>query len=163
MHWVSILAVTLLFTSQKPEPAAQVGLVAVGQISKIDKAKRSFQIRTTHDAKNRAGRPRDDGLGDIRIGVSIGGGRVQDRFPQPIDPRFPPADPPFGTSRDDSTSTVTVTTTDVFLTDATSCKDGTKVILCEDLKATDNVRVTGNERREPRGKGLYATEVVRTR
>ena len=164
MNLAPILIGLLLLSSQKPAQSPEIGIAAVGQIAKIDKARRTFQVRTTHNDKPRLGVPADDDEFDFRIGVTIGAGNDADRSARP-DPRSLPVGGISGASTpdEDSRAAAKVTITEVFLTDVTSCKDGTGVILCEDLKLTDNVRVTGNERRESRGKGLYATEVVRIR
>ena len=160
-----ILAAALALTPQKPAPTAGVKLVSVGEISKIDKVKRSFELRTRRDANDRVDLLSDDVFGDIRIGVTLGGTPNADPGrPAPNDPRtFPAGSPPVGSDDSNSKPLPSVIVTKIFLTDTTACKEGGKVILCEDLKATDSVRVTGDERREARGAGIYATEVVRNR
>jgi hypothetical protein len=129
---------------------ADIKLVAVGHISHIEKSKRSFEIKSAAEA---AESPRPAG----------GPGLPSGRFPDAT-VAWPPRAEPRATSGNpipDGNRVPPNAPTTVFVTNATSCKDGEKAMLCEDLKASDRVRVTGDERTEPRGKGLYATEVVR--
>ena len=143
---------------QEPAPKPEIKLVAIGQIARVDKPKRSFELRSLRDSTERT-----DGAGDFDAAIQFG------RFPDPTIPersrredlgRFP-NDPIL--DEPDAPPLPRFTTTKVFVTDATTCKADDKAILCDDLKTTDNVRVTGSEKSAPLGKGLYATEIVRTR
>jgi hypothetical protein len=144
---------------QQQAPPSKIKLVVVGQIAKVDKPKRSVDIRTMREAA----RERTEPFPEVDIGVRIG--------------RFPDATRPGGSRRDepvfpDEPSTpdwpeprrTPQSVTKVFLTEDTACKQEDNPILCDDLKASDSVRVTGEERlSDPRGKGLYATEIIRSR
>ena len=148
--------------AQEPAPPSNIKLIALGQIAKVDKAKRSFDLRSVREtAQQRTERGGDD----IRIGINIGRGIPDATVPggprRPEPGRFP-GNPPIPDEPDRRFPESI--TTKVFLTDTTVCKADDKVLLCDDLKISDSVRVTGDERlSDPRGKGLYATEVLRTR
>ena len=144
-----------ILKAQEPAPRPAPKLVAVGEIAKIDVIKRSLELKSVQET---AGEP-DAISGEFNVGIMIGRDpRIEDpRGPRnPGDPRDPRRDP-----FPDRTSRVLFIRTTVFLTGDTVCKEPDKTILCTDLKTTDSVRVTGDERREARGKGLYATEIVR--
>lgn len=136
--------------AQSPAPRPAAKLVAVGEIAKINPVKRSLELKSMRDTR---GQPNSSGEFDVDIAF---GGRdprtVEASHGNPHEDPFPP----------DRTSRVEFIITTVFLTDNTVCKERDKTILCTDLKVTDNLRVTGDERREARGKGLYASEIVRT-
>ena len=154
------LAQLVFWTTLEAQKAAErpsAKLVAIGEIAKINPAKRSFELKSVED---KAGEP-DPASADISVGVTIG------RSPRTIeDPRGPhdptrPRDPFEDPFPPDRTRRTGIIRTMVFLTDDTVCKERDQTILCTELKVTDNLRVTGDERREARGKGLYATEIVR--
>ena len=144
--------------AQNPAPRPAPKLVAIGEIAKINLAKRSLELKSRQDTAAEA----DPLSGELNVGITIG--RSARTIEDPRGPRDP-ADPrdlhedPFPPDR---TSRIGIIRTSVFLTDDTICKERDKTILCTDLKVTDSLRVTGDEKRETRGKGLYATEIVRT-
>ena len=136
-----LLACAISASAQQPAPAPDgIKLVAAGRISRFDKLRKGFELAAVKDKDKGVNRS-----GDFSIGIGVNTGRLP-----PTDNRMP------------TDALPEYLTTTVFLTDLTICKDGNKVILCGDLKTSDNVRVTGYERREARGKGLYATDIIRT-
>jgi hypothetical protein len=156
-----ILSAALLFAfGQEPAPRnSNIQLIAVGKISKVEKIKKSFDLKSPREGSRR--QTQGNANGEFRVGITFG--RFPDATVQGLPGRSEPSarTSPFPDERNDSRFPE-YTNTRVFVTEATVCKEGDKVILCDDLKTTDSVRVTGDERSsDPRGKGLYATEVVR--
>ena len=154
-----LLGLWTTLEAQQPAARPAAKLVAVGEIAKINLSKRSLELKSVQD---KGGEP-DPASGDVTFGGTIG------RFPRttedsrlPRDPTSPrdPRQDPFPPDPD-RTPRIGIIRTTVFLTDDTICKERDITILCTDLKVTDSLRVTGDERREARGKGLYATEIVR--
>ena len=156
MQTIAIALVTLLgLAPQQSASRPSVKIVAVGEVTKFDKLKKSFELKTRES----------DLLGRIPNGqITINVGRLPDATQAGYPPREPQRRPgdigvPTGGGR-----LPEFTKTTIFLTETTACKGSdNKAMLCDELKSTDNVRVTGDERSEPRGKGLYAIEIVRTK
>jgi hypothetical protein len=127
---------------------AEIKLVAVGHISKFEKTKLSFRLKSP-TASQESPRPSGGGLANGRFPDATVAWppkpESSGRYPAPDPSRMPPP-------QSDTT---------VFLTSATLCKEAEQVISCADLKTSDRVRVTGAEKNEDRGRGLYASEVVR--
>jgi hypothetical protein len=130
----------------------------VGEIGRTDKATNSLELLSRQEANGRpdisAGRPQ----GTVTIGRTAPQGEKRI-------PGLPPAPTDLRTDRStddrDEENISRMLRTTVFLTDRTVCKERDKVLLCGLLRTSDRVRVTGEERSEPRGRGLYATEIVR--
>src|SRR5262245_63078257 len=152
--------IPVAFEAQQSRQTEPPHTAAVGEISRVDKLLKSFELRAT-DEKVAQPNVLTDG---IRIGTKVGNeaprGSVRPAgLPQdPFDPRSEPS--PDEVSRD-TRAVSRANRTTVFLTESTQCKERTKVILCSELKVTDSVRVTGDERTDKRGKGLYAVEIIR--
>jgi hypothetical protein len=140
-------------------------LVTTGQISRVDKPTKSFEMKSQAEVNQN---PNPLG-GGITIGTTIGS---TGPFPRTADPSTdsPGRTFPGGTPRqrpqlgDDPDRQPRGTFRQmVFLTDKTVCKDGSKVIICDELKVNDYLQVTGEDKNDTRGRGLYATEIVRRR
>lgn len=173
---VLVLGLSVQTHGQQPTPRQTVRLVALGSISRVDKTKRTFELTSQKDNDS----PSDVATSGASIGVTIGTtappNTIGTSAPPNSDRRRLPTDPtgtgrrrngPFSDPSDvfdepPPKPPAAVSRTTVFLSESTVCKERDKVIVCDELRVTDSVRVTGDERREARGKGLYASEVVRT-
>lgn len=138
-----------------------VRFISIGEITKINRQKKTFELKSEMGQDSGGERVGPDGSGGNSPGgihgsiwVGVGTGRRQGgidggqlgRVPdQPIPP-LPPED------RTDST-----VRTNVLTTIETVFKEAEKPITFEDLKVGDNVEVTG----VPRGKNVEAKEIVR--
>jgi hypothetical protein len=141
-------------------------LVTVGQISRVDKQTRSFEMKSQAEVNNQP----DVFSGGISIGTTIGKTAPAGK----TDPNPPSLDNPARTFPGTTPRSLPTTTTDpgrqpegtfrtmIFISDTTVCKDDAKAMLCDELKVNDRLRVTGDEKRGTRGAGIYATEIVRT-
>jgi hypothetical protein len=162
---VILLNVIARTEAQQPE-RRQPKLVSIGEISRFSAATQSFDLRSERKVSNEPTIHPED----ARIGIGIGQippRRGDDRplsngRPDLSDPRIANDDPFEGRGEIERRQRVEILTTKVFLTKETVCKDRKKTLLCSELTNADKVIVTGDERREGRGKGLYASEVVRT-
>ena len=150
-----------------------VRLISVGEITKINRQKKTFELKSEMGQDSDGERVRPDGSagnsrggihGSIWVGVGTGRrqggiddgqpGRVPDQTLPPLPPEdrtIPPLTPEI---RTDST-----VRTNVLTTNETVFKEAEKPISFEDLKVGDNVEVTG----VPRGKNVEAKEIVRKR
>jgi hypothetical protein len=162
--WLSVSAAILFWLASA---AAQTPkLVTVGQISRVDKQTRSFELKSQAEVNNQA----DVFSGGVTLGTTIG----KTAPPGKTEPNPPSLDSPARTFPGVTPRSRPTTTTDpgrqpegtfrtmIFVSDTTVCKDDAKVILCDELKVNDRLRVTGDEKRGTRGNGIYATEIVRT-
>jgi hypothetical protein len=161
----------LAFLAVEAAPAQSVKLITLGQISRVDKQTKSFELKSQAETNNR----QDPLRGEITIGTTIGrtAPRTNDPFPR-SDPgsggpgrTFPGSTPrerpPLGDDPDRQPRGTYRQM--IFMTEKTVCKEQSKskVILCDELKVNDYLRVTGEDKSDTRGRGIYATEIVRTR
>jgi hypothetical protein len=160
---LSLLPLLGLLTLQTA-PAQTPKLVSVGQISRVDKLTKSFEMKSQSEV-NRQPNPLEGG---ITIGTTIGKTRPGNPNDINLDspgrtfPGTTPRDrPTLGDDRDQQPRGTFRQT--VFVTDKTVCKERSKVILCDQLKVNDYLQVTGEEKNDTRGRGIYATEIVKTR
>lgn len=156
------LAVVSTSFSQDKNPQTTPGLVAIGEVSKVDPLKKSFELQSRVD--RRAGPTGSDALhGQIQIGIGIGSSRgpAQGPYPPRRDPRFPGDDP-----IDDTDPRIPAEArhfkTVIYLTEKTVFKSGDKTVSLGDLKTGDTVRVKGVSKAGPQGMGIEASEVIRT-
>jgi hypothetical protein len=140
--------VILLSAQDVPRPK----VVLSGQIARVDNALKLFELRSQQEVNNQP--TLTDG---ITLGTTIGKTAPGSR--NGIDPIESPRRPIVN----EPARPVPAIRTTVFLTDTTVCKDGKKVILCSELKFNDLVLVSGDEKSGPRGFGVYATEIARTK
>jgi hypothetical protein len=149
--------------AQESKQPDGVRLVSVGEITKINRQKKTFELKTEmgqDTGGERAGRVGSGGNspggihGSISVGVGMGrrqggidGGQPGRAPDQPIPP-LPPEDIPDSTMR-----------TNVLTTIETVFKEAEKPIAFEQLKVGDAVKVTG----VLRGKNIEAKEVVKKR
>lgn len=147
-------------------PAETPKLVAAGQISRVDKLTKSFEMKSQAEVNSQPNVLN----GGITIGTTIG--KTRTAGPNEIQPpslespgrTFPGTNPRDRPTIEDSDRQPRGTLRQmVFLTDKTVCKEGSKVILCDELRVSDFLQVTGDEKSDTRGRGIYATEIVRTR
>jgi hypothetical protein len=157
---VLALSHTLLLHATQDSSRAQ--LAVAGQVARVDSVAKSVELKS-EPAINKKPTLAEG----ITLGTTIGKTAPGQRSSiDPIDtseqklPANGPNRPP--TVNDKGTQVREVRST-VFLTDLTTCKDGKKVILCGELKMNDFVQVTGDEKSGPRGFGIYATDISRTK
>jgi len=136
-------------------------LTVRGQIARMDTVLKSLELKSQQEVNNNP--TVADG---ITLGTKVGRtapGQRSSTVGDPIDTSQPklPANGPY--SVNDQGKRFPAVRTAVFLTETTICKDGKKVILCSELKTNDSVQVTGDENSGPRGSGIYATEILRTK
>jgi hypothetical protein len=155
---VALSYMPLLCASQDtPRPK----LVVSGQIARMDSVTKSFELKSQREVNN------DATVADgVTLGTKIGRtapGQGTSVVGDPVDTsqKQLPANGPY--SLKDLAKRFPAVRTAVFLTETTICKDGKKVILCGELKMNDSVQVIGDENSGPRGSGIYATEILRTR
>ncbi len=159
---------TLLVFAAPEDPRPKV--VVVGQIARVDNPAKSFELKSQQEVNNQ--HDALDNLDSVTIGGTIGKrapapGSVGPGSPSIEGPgrTFPgntPISRPTTGTDPDRRPPATIRTT-VFLSDSTICKDRTKVFLCGELKLKDRLQVSGDEKTGPRGPGIYATEIIRTR
>lgn len=142
---------------QQPAPREMPKLISIGKITKVEVATKSFDL--TSENKDSSKAPQEAAVFSAEVQIGNTGGREPRR---PGDSRIPGYDP---FENPDATPApkppAHINKTKIFLLENTSCSSGRKPIPCTDLKLNDSVRVTGEEKRTARGKGIYATEVVR--
>jgi hypothetical protein len=160
----------LTYAQQSKQPDG-VRLISVGEITKINRQKKTFELKSERGQDSGGERVVPDGTagnapggihGSIWVGVSTGrrqggidGGRPgrgpdQTIPPLPSEDRTIPPLPP----EDRTDSTVR---TNVLTTIETVFKEAERPITFEDLKVGDNLEVTG----VPRGKNVEAKEIIR--
>jgi len=171
MRYPSLALLTLLATSNalflplRGAPQTPK-LVVVGQISRVDKQTKSFEMKSQQEVNNQS----DVFSGGITIGTTIGtsapAGRAGSGAPSLDNPArtFPGTTPrsrPTATN-DPGRQPPGTFRTMIFVSDTTLCKDDSKVMICDELKVSDRLRVTGDEKNGTGGQGIYVTEIVRT-
>jgi hypothetical protein len=163
----SVLLVIVLALSEMPllratQDTARPKLAIAGQVARVDTVLKSLEVKSQQEVNNQPTLADGITLG-TRVGKTAPGQRSSI---DPIDtsqPELPANFPRRPTVNDRGQSPAPLPRTTVFLTDTTVCKDSKKAVLCGELKVNDLVQVTGDEKSGPRGFGVYATEVVRTK
>jgi hypothetical protein len=163
----SISLIVALALSDMPllrasQDSARPKLTISGQIARVDTVLKSLEVKTQQEVNNQPTLADGITLG-TRVGKTAPGQRSSI---DPIDtsqPELPANFPRRPTVNDRGQSPAPPLRTTVFLIDTTVCKDGKKAMLCGELKVNDLVLVTGDEKSGPRGYGVYASDVVRTK
>ena len=159
------LAVLLFFSTatyaQETKRADGVRFISVGEITKINRQKKTFELKSEMGQDSGGERVGPDAGGGISpggihgsISVGVGTGRRQSGIDGGQSGRFPDEPIPPLSPEDRTDSTVR---TNVLTTMETVFKEAEKTITFEDLKVGDHVEVTA----VPRGKNVEAKEIVR--
>lgn len=159
MHSGVILFLIAGLLGQQPVPREMPKLVSIGKITKFEPATKSFEL--TSENRDSSRRPQEPAVfsAEAQIGINVGRDAKRQPAADPREPSYDPFDHP-----EDSNAprpSIQVFKTKVFLVETTTCTSGNKPVSCDELKLGDSVRVTGDERRTARGKGMYATQIAR--
>ena len=140
-----LLPILLVQTGASPNQRPPSAVVS-GMISAISAGHRSIELRKP---------VADPRTGEIDFGVQIG--------KLPPGRSRPSIDSPITGSERESLPAQAGTRQTLYLSDRTVCKEQKKNILCGELLAGDEIRAAVSEIDGMFGRGLYATEIERTR